>query len=44
MQHPALLENYLRQLRLSTSARNYQVFAQDAARTGLSCKRFLLAL
>jgi DNA replication protein DnaC len=44
MQHQALLENYLRQLRLPTFAQNYQTFAQDAARTNLSFERYLLAL
>src|SRR5439155_21667865 len=44
MQHQALLENYLRQLRLPTYAQNYQTFAQDAARTNLSYERYLLAL
>lgn len=44
MQHHALLEAYLRQLRLPTFAHNYAAFAQDAARTGLSCERYLLAL
>jgi DNA replication protein DnaC len=43
MQHQALLENYLRQLRLPTFAQNYQTFAQDAARTNLSFERYLLA-
>jgi len=44
MQHQALLENYLRQLRLPSFAQNYQTFAQDAARTNLSFERYLLAL
>ena len=44
MQHQALLENYLRELRLPTFAQNYQAFAQDAARSDLSCERYLLAL
>ncbi len=44
MQHQALLENYLRQLRLPTFAQNYQAFAQDATRTNLSYERYLLAL
>ncbi len=44
MQHQALLENYLRQLRLATFAQNYQSFAQDAARTNLPYERYLLAL
>src|SRR6266849_5251186 len=44
MQHQSLLETYLRQLRLPTFAQNYAAFAQDAARTGLSCERYLFAL
>jgi DNA replication protein DnaC len=44
MQHQSLLETYLRQLRLPTFVHNYAAFAQDAARTGLSCERYLLAL
>jgi DNA replication protein DnaC len=44
MQHQALLENYLRQLRLPTFVMNYQSFAQDAARTNLPYERYLLAL
>jgi DNA replication protein DnaC len=44
MQHQALLENYLRQLRLPTFAQNYQAFAKDAARSDLTCERYLLAL
>jgi len=44
MQHQALLESYLRQLRLPTFAQNYQAFAQDAIRTNLSYERYLLAL
>ena len=44
MQHQALLENYLRQLRLTTFAQNYQAFAQDAIRMNLSYERYLLAL
>ena len=42
--HNSLLESYLRQLKLPTFAQNYTTFAQDAARTGLSCERYLLAL
>src|SRR6266705_1782304 len=42
--HNTLLESYLRQLKLPTFAQNYTAFAQDAARTGLSCERYLLAL
>lgn len=44
MQHQALLENYLRQLRLATFVTNYQSFAQDAARTNLPYERYLFAL
>jgi DNA replication protein DnaC len=44
MQHQALLETYLRQLRLPTFAQNYQAFAQDAIRSDLSPERYLLAL
>lgn len=43
-QHHTLLESYLRQLKLPTFVQNYPTFAQDAARTGLSCERYLLAL
>src|SRR2546425_9783085 len=43
MQQNTLLESYLRQLKLPTFAQNYAAFAQDAARTGLSCERYLLA-
>jgi DNA replication protein DnaC len=43
-QYPAQLENYLRQFHLPTFIQNYQAYAQDAARTGLSCERYLLAL
>lgn len=44
MQYQALLETYLRQLRLPTFAQNYKAFAQDAARSNLSCERYLFAL
>ena len=44
MQHQALLENYLRLLRLPTFVQNYQSYAQDAIRTNLSYERYLLAL
>src|SRR5215469_17236638 len=44
MQYQALLESYLRQLRLPSFAQNYQSFAQDAARSNLSCERYLFAL
>src|SRR5260221_7501441 len=43
-QHQALLENYLRLLKLPTFLQNYQSYAQDAARTNLSSERYLLAL
>jgi DNA replication protein DnaC len=42
--YQAQLENYLRQFHLPTFIQNYQTYAQDAARTGLSCERYLLAL
>jgi len=44
MHQNSLLESYLRQLKLPTFAQNYAAFAQDAARTDLSCERYLLAL
>lgn len=44
MQQNALLESYLRQLKLPTFAQNYAAIASDAARTDLSCERYLLAL
>src|SRR5947209_1700636 len=44
MQDKGLLETYLRALRLTTFAQNYQVFAQDAARTNLSFERYLFGL
>lgn len=44
VQYQAQLESYLRQFHLPTFVQNYQTFAQDAARTGLSCERYLLAL
>ena len=44
VQHNTLLESYLRQLKLPTFAQHYTAFASDAARTGLSCERYLLAL
>jgi DNA replication protein DnaC len=43
-EHQALLESFLRQLRLPTFLHNYQAYAQDAARTNLPYERFLLAL
>jgi DNA replication protein DnaC len=42
--HQALLEAYLRALGLPTFLQLYQSYAQDAARSGLSFERFLLAL
>lgn len=39
-----LLETYLRQLRLPTFIKNYQVFAADAARNNLDHTRYLQAL
>lgn len=42
--HHALLEAYLRALNLPTFLQLYQSYAQDAARSGLSFERFLLAL
>jgi hypothetical protein len=44
MQQNTLLESYLRQLKLPTFAQNYAAIASDAARTDLSCERYLLAL
>ena len=44
MQHQELLENYLRLLKLPTFLENYQICAQDAARTDLPYERYLLAL
>ena len=40
----ALLESYLRQLRLPTFVQNYQAFAQDAVRSNQSFERFLFGL
>jgi DNA replication protein DnaC len=42
--HQALLESYLRSLDLSMFLQQYQAYAKDAARSGLSYERFLLAL
>ncbi len=39
-----LLEEYLRALKLPTFVKNYQAFAQDAARSGQSFERFLFGL
>lgn len=44
MQHQELLENALRFLKLPTFLENYQIAAQDAARTDLPYERYLLAL
>jgi DNA replication protein DnaC len=38
------LEMYLHQFKLTTVIQNYQTYAQDAARTGLSYEQYLLAL
>ncbi len=40
----ALLESYLRQLRLPTFVQNYQAFAQDATRSNQSFERYLFGL
>jgi DNA replication protein DnaC len=42
--HQAKLEAYLRELKLPMFLHHYQTYAQDAARVGLSCERYLLAL
>jgi DNA replication protein DnaC len=42
--HQAKLEVYLRELKLPMFLHHYQAYAQDAARSGLSSERFLLAL
>ena len=44
MKQELLLENYLKDLRLSHFAQSYQSLAQEAARTNLSYERYLLAL
>jgi DNA replication protein DnaC len=44
MDNDALLETYLRRLRLPTFAKNYRQFALDAAQNNLDHVRFLLAL
>jgi DNA replication protein DnaC len=44
MSSDALLESYLRQLRLPTFAQNYRIFATDAARNNHDHVRYLLAL
>jgi len=44
MEENALLNTYLRQLRLPTFLKNYSRFAADAARNNLDHTRFLLAL
>src|SRR5256714_1819271 len=40
----ALLEDYLKALKLPTFVKHYQAFAQDAARSGQSFERFLFGL
>ena len=40
----ALLESYLRQLKLPTFLQNYQAFAQDALRSNQSLERYLFGL
>src|SRR6266699_2626212 len=42
--HQARLEAYLRELKLPMFLHHYQTYAQDAARSGLSSERYLLAL
>jgi DNA replication protein DnaC len=42
--HQAQLEEYLRALKLPMFLHHYQIYAQDAARSGLSFERYLLAL
>jgi DNA replication protein DnaC len=42
--HQALLETYLRLLKLPMFLHHYQAYAKDAARTDLSFERYLLAL
>lgn len=44
MQHNALLERSLRQLKLPTFAQNSAATASDAARADLFCERYMLAL
>ena len=44
MENNALLESYLKQLRLPTFLANYRKFAEDAAQGNLPYERFLLAL
>jgi DNA replication protein DnaC len=44
MERNDLLESYLRQLRLPSFVRSYQVFATDAARSNLDYTRYLQAL
>src|SRR5437588_12590695 len=39
-----VLEEYLQALKLPTFVKNYQAFAQDAARSGQSYERFLFGL
>lgn len=44
MDHQAVLEAYLRALKLPMFLHHYLTYAQDAARSGLSFERYLLAL
>jgi len=44
MKQELLLENYLKDLRLSRFVQSYQSLAQEAAQTNLSYERYLLAL
>lgn len=44
METNALLESYLKQLRLPTFSKNYHKFAEDAAQKNLDYPRYLLAL
>jgi hypothetical protein len=44
MENNALLDTYLRQLRLPTFLKNYPCFATDATRNNHDFVRFLLAL
>jgi DNA replication protein DnaC len=44
LDHQAVLEAYLRALKLPMFLHHYLTYAQDAARSGLSFERYLLAL
>lgn len=44
MDKNALLESYLKQLRIPTFSKNYRKFAEDAAQNNLDYPRYLLAL